>query len=145
MTCPVFWVEPAFFLLFGLFHLHRIWGLADRRGYASFWLNVLENRGPLYWLLMAVLICLCASGLFLFFRSRGRGPKRYWIYLAGGGYVLFDLFAIAVGLRPWLALLRWMFDVNNSMWNWLWGGFALMGLFCFLYGVFLLKTKCRKS
>ena len=28
--------EPWFFIFFGLFHLHRIWGLFDRTAYARF-------------------------------------------------------------------------------------------------------------
>lgn len=32
--------EPYFFIFFGIFHLHRIWGLVDREDYATFWINV---------------------------------------------------------------------------------------------------------
>lgn len=28
--------EPWFFIVFGLFHLHRIWGLIERDSYAGF-------------------------------------------------------------------------------------------------------------
>lgn len=28
--------EPWFFLVFGVFHLHRIWGLVDRKSYADY-------------------------------------------------------------------------------------------------------------
>ena len=77
--------ELWFFMFFGLFHVHRIWGL--------------------------------------------------WIYLFGGAYVLFDLFAIAIGLEFWHKLLLAMFDVTAPYWNLLWGGFIVMG------GVSLLKNK----
>nr|WP_296441763.1 hypothetical protein [uncultured Acetatifactor sp.] len=30
-----------YFLVFGLFHLHRIWGLIDRNLYADFWIGVM--------------------------------------------------------------------------------------------------------
>lgn len=40
--------EPWFFLFFGIFHLHRIWGFADRASYAAFWLNVLESKGIIF-------------------------------------------------------------------------------------------------
>lgn len=33
--------EPWFILFFGLFHLHRIWGLIDRDSYADFCLGIL--------------------------------------------------------------------------------------------------------
>ena len=46
------WYEPLFFLFFGAFHLHRVWGLADRESYAAFWLGVLTQKGPLYFGLM---------------------------------------------------------------------------------------------
>lgn len=35
------------FHIFGLFHLHRIWGLADRDSYATFWINVMERKGDI--------------------------------------------------------------------------------------------------
>ena len=56
--------EPWFFILFGLFHLHRVWGLLDREDYAAFWLGVLTERGAFYWALMAVLggHWRCSSG-----------------------------------------------------------------------------------
>lgn len=40
--------EPWFFMVFGLFHLHRIWGLTDRNSYAEFWIGVLENKDLCY-------------------------------------------------------------------------------------------------
>lgn len=33
--------EPYFFMFFGLFHLHRIWGLIDRKSYADFWVGMM--------------------------------------------------------------------------------------------------------
>ena len=51
--------EPLFFIFFGIFHLHRIWGLVDRESYAAFWLNVMENKGIFYFLLMGILAILC--------------------------------------------------------------------------------------
>ena len=44
--------EPWFFIFFGIFHLHRIWGLFDRVSYADFWLGILENKGAFYFILM---------------------------------------------------------------------------------------------
>lgn len=107
------WYEPLFFLFFGAFHLHRVWGLADREGYAAFWLGVLAQKGPLYFGLMGLLAVLCLAGVATFFRNWGRNPWWRWIYLFGGGYVLFDLLAIAAGLSFWHSLLAWMFDVTS--------------------------------
>ncbi|MFQ7853829.1 MAG: hypothetical protein ACLRIS_00475 [Flavonifractor plautii] len=107
------WYEPLFFLFFGAFHLHRVWGLADRESYAAFWLGVLTQKGPLYFGLMGLLAVLCLAGVATFFRNWGRNPWWRWIYLFGGSYVLFDLLAIAAGLSFWHSLLAWMFDVTS--------------------------------
>lgn len=121
------WYEPLFFLFFGAFHLHRVWGLADRESYAAFWLGVLTQKGPLYFGLMGLLAVLCLAGVATFFRNWGRNPWWRWIYLFGGSYVLFDLLAIAAGLSFWHSLLAWMFDVTSPCWNFLWGFFVLLG------------------
>ena len=83
------WYEPLFFLFFGAFHLHRVWGLADRESYAAFWLGVLTQKGPLYFGLMGLLAVLCLAGVATFFRNWGRNPWWRRIYLFGGSYVLF--------------------------------------------------------
>ena len=139
MTRKIFWIEPLFFLLFGMFHLHRLWALMDKSAYAAFWLGVLEERGATYFGLMGVLVLLCVAGLSVFFRTRR--PWWRWLYLLGGGYVLFDLAAIAAGWEVWDSLLRWMFDVDNPAWNWLWGGFSGLGLLSLLFGFYLLYQK----
>ena len=139
MTRKIFWIEPLFFLLFGVFHLHRLWALMDGPAYADFWLGVLEERGATYFGLMSVLVLLCVAGLSVFFRTRR--PWWRWLYLLGGGYVLFDLAAIAAGWEVWDSLLRWMFDVDNPAWNWLWGGFSGLGLLSLLFGFYLLYQK----
>ena len=127
MEKKIFAWEPVFFLFFGLFHLHRIWGLIDRKTYADFWLGILENRGVFYFMLMGLLAILCIAGVITFFRNRSSNYWWRWIYLFGGSYVLFDLFAIAVGLDFWNELLSWMFDVNSPYWNIIWGFFVLLG------------------
>ncbi|WP_448909764.1 hypothetical protein [Holdemania massiliensis] len=126
--------EPWFFIVFGLFHLHRIWGLIDRNSYAEFWMKLLENKGLLYFILMGVLAALCVIGVITFFQNRNNNYWWRWIYLFGGFYVLFDLFAIAVGLEFWNKLLLWMFDVNLIYWNVIWSFFVLLGGFVFVLG-----------
>ncbi len=137
--------EPGFFLFFGLFHLHRIWGLFDRKAYASFWLQVMEQRGALYFLLMGVLAALCLVGMIVFFRNWPRNPWWRWIYLFGGGYVLFDLFAIATGLQFWQRLLLWMFDTASPYWNLLWSIFIALGAFSFGLGIWLLNKRIKQG
>ena len=135
--------EPWFFIFFGLFHLHRIWALFDREGYASFWLGVMKDRGLFYFILMGILTGLCILGIVTFFRERG---KNYWwrlIYLFGGLYLLFDLFAIAAGLPFWQNLLEWMFDTTSRFWNYIWGFFILLGGLVFALGISLLQKRAH--
>lgn len=145
MEKKIFAWEPVFFLFFGLFHLHRIWGLIDRKTYADFWLGILENRGVFYFMLMGLLAILCIAGVITFFRNRSSNYWWRWIYLFGGSYVLFDLFAIAVGLDFWNELLLWMFDVKSPYWNIIWGFFVLLGGFVFVLGRKLLRQSREKS
>lgn len=138
MEKKIFVWEPWFFMFFGLFHLHRIWGLIDRNSYARFWIKVLENKSLFYFILMGFLILLCTLGIITFFRNRHSNYWWRWIYLFGGIYVLFDLFAIAINLKLWNRLLLWMFDVNSPYWNMIWIFFIIMGGCVFVLGIKLL-------
>lgn len=131
--------EPWFFIFFGIFHLHRIWGLIDRSAYAEFWIGILKSKGIAYFVIMGILAVLCILGMITFFKNLHHNYRWRWIYLCGGSYLLFDLFAIAVGLEFWQDLLLWMFDVTSPYWNLLWGGFILMGGAAFVLGCMLLK------
>lgn len=55
--------------------------------------------------------------------------------------MLFDLFAIAIELKIWNDLLLFMFDINSSYWNIVWGCFIVLGAFVFGLGVKLLKKR----
>ena len=135
--------EPWFFIFFGIFHLHRIWGLIDRNSYAKFWLGVLENKGISYFLLMGILAMLCVSGIITFCKNWHSNYWWRWIYVFGGAYVLFDLFAIAIGLEVWHNLLFWMYDVNSPYWTALWSFFILLGGCTFALGIILLIQRKR--
>lgn len=137
--------EPYFFMAFGLFHLHRIWGLIDRDSYARFWIDVLEHKGLFYFVLMGTLAVLCILGIVTFVRNWHSNHWWRWIYLFGGVYVLFDLFAIAVGLGFWNRLLLWMFDVKWVYWNLVWLFFVALGGFAFCLGITLLIQRNRKN
>ncbi len=136
--------EPWFFMFFGLFHLHRIWGLIDRISYAEFWMGLLEQKGIIYFGLMGILAVLCVLGIITFFKNRRSNYWWRWIYLFGGAYVLFDLFAIAVGLEIWHKLLLLMFDVNSQYWNAIWSMFIILGGFVFVLGIKLLIQRKRQ-
>jgi len=134
--------EPWFFLFFGAFHLHRMWALVDRESYASFWMGLQENKEWPYFLIMGVLGSLCVLGIVTFVRQRKENYWWRWIYICGGAYLLFDLFAIATGMEFWHDLLVKMFDTGSKYWNVIWGGFIVLGAFVFCLGVSLLRKLC---
>ena len=133
--------EPWFFMFFGIFHLHRIWGLVDRNSYATFWINVMESKGLFYFVLMGILTVLCVLGIITFFKNSRHNYWWRWIYLFGGSYVLFDLIAIAMGWTFWKNLILAMYDTDAWYWNVLWVAFIVLGLFVFVLGIHLLKKK----
>ncbi len=139
----VYWVEPFIFMFFGLLHIHRIWGLIDRAGYADFWLSLMEGKGWFYFVLMGIMAALCVSGIVLFIKNRGHNYWWRWFYIFGGGYVIFDLFAIYVELDIWKKLLSAMFDTSAPYWNILWGGFITLGLVSFGIGISLIIKRVR--
>jgi hypothetical protein len=137
--------EPWFFIFFGLFHMHRIWGLIHRKSYADFWLGVLAEKGFFYFALMGLLAVLCVLGMVVFFRHLQSNFWWRWIYLFGGGYLLFDLFAIAIDLKVWSDLLAMMFDVGSPLWNLIWGFFVLLGAFVLGLGICLLRQRREQA
>ena len=77
-----------------------------------------------------------ALSFLLFCLHRGRGA-----YLLGGGYVLFDLLAIAAELLFWHRLLVAMFDTAAWYWSGLWGVFSALDAACLPLGIFLLRRR----
>lgn len=133
--------EPWIFIFFGVFHLHRIWGLIDRQTYADFWVKTLESKGVLYYLFMGILAALCIWGIRTFLKNRHNNFWWRWIYIFCGGYLLFDLFAIATGLGFWHELILKMYDIYAPYWNVIWISFILLGGFSFTLGVKLLLVR----
>ncbi|MDE6763252.1 MAG: hypothetical protein K2J73_06200 [Oscillospiraceae bacterium] len=128
--------EPWVFIFFGIFHLHRIWGLIDRKSYADFWLGIMESKGAFYYMLMGILAGLCICGIVTFLQNNFWWR---WIYIFCGGYLLFDLFAIVTGLEFWHELILKMFDVTAPYWNVIWGFFIVLGGFSLSLGIYLLR------
>ncbi len=133
--------EPWVFIFFGTFHLHRIWGLFDRKSYADFWLDVLEHKNLFYFVLMGLLAVLCVLGLKTFLKNLRHNYWWRWIYVFGGGYVLFDVIAILIGWEFWHELILKMYDISASYWNILWSLFVLMGGAVFTLGIKLLVNR----
>ena len=136
--------EPWIFIFFGSFHLHRIWGLIDRKAYADFWVGVMEQKGLFYFLLMGVLAGLCMVGIRIFLKNIHCNFWWRWVYLLGGGYVLFDLLAIAAGFEFWHRLILKMYDISASYWTELWLLFILTGIFSLGLGIKLLIESNKK-
>lgn len=133
--------EPWFFMFFGVFHLHRVWGIIDRKAYADFWVGIMLDRGIFYYLLMGILAGLCILGIMTFIKNLHRNFWWRWIYILGGSYLLFDLFAIATGMTFWQELILKMYDISAWYWNILWFGFIIMGGFSFILGIMLQKNR----
>ena len=99
----------------------------------------------LYFLLMGILGGLCILGIVTFVRERGKNFWWRWIYICGGSYLLFDLFAIATRLEFWQKILDKMFDAKATYWNLVWGFFILLGGFVFVLGIdLMIKRKKRE-
>ena len=94
---------------------------------------------------MGILSVLCILGIVTFIRERGRNYWWRWIYICGGSYLLFDLFAIATGIKFWQELLDKMFDIKSPYWNNIWGFFILLGVLVFVLGITLLNKIRRKG
>ena len=107
-----------------------------------------QNLSALHYGLMlatGLLAGLCLAGLRAFVRHRRENAWWRWIYVLGGGYVLWDLFAIAAGLDFWEKLLYSMFDTALPCWDLLWGGFVLPGAGAFVLGLALLARRRRDA
>ncbi len=141
----IFAWEPWFFIFFGVFHMHRIWALIDRQSYADFWMGIYEEKGVTYFVLMGLLAGLCILGIVTFIRERKANYLWRWIYVFGGAYVLFDLFAIAIGLEIWKKLLSAMFDTTSALWNPIWIFFIVLGCAVFVLGIRLLVIRKKEN
>ena len=139
----IFAWEPWFFIFFGVFHMHRIWALIDRQSYADFWMGIYEEKGVTYFVLMGLLAGLCILGIVTFIRERKANYLWRWIYVFGGAYVLFDLFAIAIGLEVWKKLLSAMFDTASTLWNPVWLFFIVLG--CAVFALVIRLLVIRKK
>lgn len=133
--------EPWVFIFFGIFHLHRIWALVDRESYASFWIGMMENKGLFYYIVMGILVVSCVLGIITFLKKFCDNIWWRWIYVIGGCYILFDLFAIAAGMEFWQRLLYVMFDTNTPFWNIIWGFFILLGGLSACFGIWLFAQR----
>ena len=141
----IFAWEPWFFIFFGVFHMHRIWALIDRQSYADFWMGIYEEKGVTYFVLMGLLASLCILGIVTFIRERKANYLWRWIYVFGGAYVLFDLFAIAIGLEVWKKLLSAMFDTSSALWNPIWLFFIVLGCVVFVLGIRLFVIRKKEN
>lgn len=139
MKLKIQWFEPIFFLFFGIMHTSRIWSFYDRESYSNAWLGMMYDKGIIYYVLMRCMAGLCIAGIIVFFLNRDKNQWWRWVYIVGGGYVLFDLFAIATRLHFWEQLLLFMFDTQSPYWYLIWGLFIVIGILSLALGIYLCK------
>ena len=94
-----------------------------------------------YILLLTTLAVLCIIGFIIFLKNYGKNPWWRWIYIFGGGYLIFDVFAIYFNLEFWIELIEFMNDVTNPYWNIIWGIFVIIGIFSLILGFHLINKK----
>lgn len=141
----IYWFEPLVFIFFGVMHMSRIWGLFDRDGYRGFWMSAYYERGAAYFAISGIMAVLCVAGIVVFLKNFGRNYWWRWVYLFGGGYVIFDLAAISVKWQPWEDLLEFMYDVNSPYWNLIWGFFIIIGAMSLVLGICIAAGNRSKS
>lgn len=105
----------------------------------------MNEKGLLYYALMGILSALCIAGIITFIKNKGNNYWWRWIYIFGGSYVLFDLFAIVTKIKIWQKLLKKMFDTTASYWFVLWGGFSLIGMLVLILGISIFREMCRQN
>ncbi len=71
----------------------------DRKAYSTFWIYILESKGIFYFVLMGILVTCCFLGLTPFIKNYPKNSWWRWIYLFGGMYLLFEVFAIGSSLE----------------------------------------------
>lgn len=141
----IYWVEPSVFIFFGVMHMSRIWGLFDREGYREFWISAYYERGFTYCAVSGIMSALCIAGITVFFANLGQNYWWRWIYIFCGGYVIFDLAAILLKWQPWEDLLIFMYNVDSSYWNVIWGFFIILGGMSLIFGIYIAVRKKEKS
>lgn len=136
-------IESIVFMFFGIFHVHRIWGLVNPSAYAEFWLNIINKEK--YGALAIVLIIFALSFVILFFTNLKKLRWWRWFYFCGGVYVLLDVFSNLARLGLIKKATIWMFTVTGPIWYLLWGFFTLLGFGCIMLSVYLWKRSNANS
>ncbi|MDD6268663.1 MAG: hypothetical protein PUA84_01210 [Oscillospiraceae bacterium] len=136
--------EPWFFIAFGVFQLHRIWGLIDEQAYIDFWLNTVGQNSMVYYFIIGILEILCIMGIITFFRNIRRNYRWRMLYFAGAALILADLSAISAGSVMGRFLLSAMFGVNYICRRSLLMLLLAAGTFSFILGTDLLVRILRQ-
>ena len=91
-------------------------------------------------MLMLVLVMFCLVGIITFIKNRGNNFWWRWIYLFGGGYVLFDVAAVVLNVSVWHKLLIFMFDSETPHYYFIWGFFCIAGAGILVLGLRIFKA-----
>ena len=137
--------EPWFFIAFGVFQLHRIWGLIDEKAYIDFWMNTAGQNSIVYYFIIGVLEILCIMGIITFFKNIHSNYRWRWLYFAGAALILFDLSAISAGSVIGRVLLSAMFGINYLCRRSLLMLLLAAGTFSFILGIDLLVRILKQN
>jgi hypothetical protein len=130
-------IESLVFLIFGLFHTHRIWAFVDSKSYNKFWLNVLEGRGAFFYIL-GVLLIIMSILLILYFIKCFKNKKWWgWIYLFGGIYLLIDSILNLLGNNFIKNVVIKMYTLKQPYFSILWSLFILIGIISIVLSIYL--------
>ena len=91
-------------------------------------------------MLMLILVVFCLAGIIIFIKNRRNNFWWRWIYIFGGGYVLFDIMAVALNVPIWHNLLRFMFNTGTPYYHFIWGFFCVIGAGALLLGLQIFKA-----
>ena len=132
-------LESLFFLLFGLFHIHRIWAFIDAQSYNNFWLNILDNRNAFFYILGILLIIILLTVIIFFVKEYKNKKWWRWIYLFGGTYLLIDITLNLLNINMMKNIIIKMYTLKQPFYSILWITFILIGISCIFISLYLWK------
>jgi hypothetical protein len=143
-----FKLEALFFFIFGLFHIHRIWAFIDSQSYNEFWLNFLEKRDVLFFILGILFIVITIVVILYFIKSYKEKKWWRWVYLFGGVYLFIDIILNLLNNNFIKNIVIKMYTLEQPYYNILWGLFIALGVICIVIGKYLWNyndTKIKKN
>jgi len=138
-------IESFVFLFLGLFYIDKIWAFICPKDYNYFWLNILQTRNTIFYILEVTLAVLSLIQIILFliyFKD-----KKWWrmIYLFGGIYVFIDSVSYILKSKFLSRILISMYMLKQPYYNILWGFFVFLGIVCFIISRYIWNYSDNKK